>query len=135
MPSKCEGHGTQTLCTESNLIATPYCPSTKPNNYGAVVPKEQLKLWRPLNKSSSGTKVEGTCTIHTKPVETEKPKEPTNPSTNNVTNRTNNTNSTNNTNNTSNATNNTNTPSGGGNTVTPPDGGNQTNPGNNTVTQ
>ncbi len=135
MPSKCEGHGTQTLCTESNLIATPYCPSTKPNNYGAVVPKEQLKLWKPLNKSASGTKVEGTCTIHTKPVETEKPKEPTNPSTNNVTNNTNSSNNTNTSGNTNNTTNNTNTPSGGGNTVTPPDSGNQTNPGNNTVTQ
>lgn len=74
MPAKCGGHGTQNLCTESNLIANEFCPNTKQNNFGAVIPKEQLKLWKPLKKSASGTKVEQVCNIHTKPKETEKPK-------------------------------------------------------------
>lgn len=80
LPEKCQGHGSQRLCTESGKIANEYCPSTKINNYGATVPKEQLKLWTPVNgkNSTSGTKVEEVCTIHKKteekPKETEKPK-------------------------------------------------------------
>ena len=75
LPEKCQGHGSQRLCTESGKIANEYCPSTKINNYGATVPKEQLKLWTPVNgkNSSSGTKVEEICDIHKKPEE--KPKE------------------------------------------------------------
>ena len=97
LPEKCQGHGSQTLCTESEKIANEYCPSTKVNNYGATVPKEQLKLWTPVNgkNSTSGTKVEETCDIHKKPEE--KPKEPEKPK-NNTTNTNTNTNTIENTN-------------------------------------
>ena len=93
LPEKCPGHGSQTICTESGLIANEYCPSTKINIYGAVVPKEQLNLWKTIggSNSKSGTQVTEVCTIHKKPEETEKPKENTTP----ITNTTNSTNSTN----------------------------------------
>ena len=101
LPEKCQGHGSQTLCTESGKIANEYCPSTKVNNYGETVPKEQLKLWTPVNgkNSTSGTKVEETCDIHKKPEE--KPKEPEKPknnTTNTNTNTSGNTNTSENTN-------------------------------------
>ncbi|MGN1296870.1 MAG: transglycosylase domain-containing protein [Clostridia bacterium] len=85
LPEKCQGHGTQTICTESGKIANEYCPSTEVNNYGATIPKEQLKLWTPVNgkNNASGTKIEETCDIHKKPEE--KPKEPEKPE-NNTTN-------------------------------------------------
>ena len=90
LPEKCPGHGTQNLCTESGLIANEYCPSTKPNSYGVVPPKEKLNLWKASGKSSSsGKEVTETCTIHKKPEESEKPK------TNTVNTNTTNTNSTN----------------------------------------
>ena len=76
LPEKCQGHGSQTICTISNKVATQYCSqygTVRQNYYGAVVPKEQLGLWTPINgKSSSGTKINETCTIHTKPKEAEK---------------------------------------------------------------
>ena len=76
MPEKCQGHGSQKLCTESGLIATPYCPETKNNIFGSVIPKEQLKLWKPLNGTkTSGERVTGTCNVHTAPTVTEEPKE------------------------------------------------------------
>lgn len=90
LPEKCPGHGAQNLCTESGLIANEFCPSTKPNSYGVVPPKERLNLWKALGKSSSsGKEVTETCTIHKKPEETEKPK------TNTVNTNSTNTNSTN----------------------------------------
>ena len=111
LPEKCQGHGSQQICSESGLVATAYCSQycqVTTNTYGAVVPKEQLSLWTPVGgrKSSSGTRIDGVCTIHTKPKEEEKPVEP-------VTNTTN----TSNTSNTNNTTNTGNT-SGGG--TTPP---------------
>ena len=85
LPQKCEGHGSQTICSESGLVATQYCSQyceVKQNYYGAVIPKEQLGLWTPLNgTSSSGSKINGTCTLHTKPKE-EEPAKNTTPSTN-----------------------------------------------------
>ena len=65
IPEQCAGHGSQTLCAESGLVATQYCPSTKVNIFGNVPPKEKLKLWKALSKSGGGTKVEQTCNIHT----------------------------------------------------------------------
>ena len=87
LPNECEGHGTQKICTESGLIATPYCPQTKNNVYGGAVPKEQTKLWKPLKgSSSSGERITGTCNIHTAPTQEEKPKEtPKQPTTNTTT--------------------------------------------------
>lgn len=93
MPEKCEGHGAQELCAESGLLATQYCPTKKPNSYGASVPKEKLNLWKTIGgNSGSGTMVTQTCNIHTKPPEQEKPKNNvvtnTNTTNNNTTNTT-----------------------------------------------
>ena len=105
LPDKCEGHGSQLICTETNKIATDFCSqycAVKTNYYGAVIPKEQLKLWTSLNNVSgaTGTKIDEICDVHTKPKEVEKPKEPEKP-------KENTTNSTDT--NTENTTNNTNT--------------------------
>ncbi len=84
IPEKCEGHGSQTICSESKLVATEYCSqycAVTQNYYGAVLPKEQLNLWKPLSGgSASGTRINEICTLHTKPKEKEpeKPKPNTN---------------------------------------------------------
>ena len=92
LPEQCEGHGSQTICSESGLVATDYCSQycdVRQNYYGEVIPKEQLGLWTPVNGlSSSGTRINGVCTLHTQP----KPEEPERPNPN--TNTTNTTNST-----------------------------------------
>ena len=125
LPEQCEGHGSQTICSESGLVATQYCSqycTVRQNYYGAVLPKEQLKLWTPLSGSSSaGTRVNGTCTLHTKPKEEEKP-------TNNKP-STNTTNSTGGNTSSGNTTTGGNTSTGNGNTTT---GGN-TSSGNTTT--
>ena len=131
MPEKCEGHGTQKICTESNKIATQYCPNVKTNYYGGVIPTEQNKPWKTIGsvKTSSGSKISETCTIHTEPEE-----KPTN--TTNTTNTTGNTNTqkptntTNTTNSTGNTTN-TQKPQNNTNTQKPP----QTNTSNQTPNQ
>ena len=138
LPDKCEGHGSQQICSESGKIATPYCSQyceVKTNYFGSVIPKEQLGLWKAVNGStSSGTKITQTCTLHTEPKEEEQPKENTTTggnttntvNTNNSTSGGNTTtkpstntsgNSTSNTNTTGNTTN-TNKPSSGTNTNT-----------------
>ena len=123
LPEQCEGHGSQTICSESGLVATEYCSqycAVRQNYYGAVLPKEQLGLWTPVSgSSSSGTRVNGTCTLHTKPKEEEKPvnKKPTT----NTSNSTGGNTSTGNGNTTgegNTSTGNENTTSGGGNTST-----------------
>ena len=78
-PATCEGHSSYaTICTESGLLATDYCPDVQRRYYGYTIPKEQLGLWK-TNGVSSGGKASapsGTCTIHTKPqVETKKTEE------------------------------------------------------------
>ncbi len=131
LPEKCEGHGSQTICSESQKLATDFCSqyvAVETKGFGGVVPKEKLQLWKPAGGSSNPAtkgKIEETCDIHTKPKEVEKPK-PTNNTTNttNTTNKTNTTN-TSNTNSTGNTNTNTNS-SGGGNTspdtnTTPPE--------------
>ena len=105
LPEKCQGHGSQTICVESGKEANEYCPETKVNIYGAVPPKEQLKLWKSINgQTTTGRKVEEICDIHKKP---EEPKPVETPSEN-----TTNTNNTENNINTENETD-TNTNSGG----------------------
>lgn len=55
LPGKCEGHGSQTICSQSKKVATNYCSQyceVTTNNFGATIPKEQLKLWKPINGSS-----------------------------------------------------------------------------------
>ena len=80
LPERCEGHGAQYICDESGGIATEYCTqytTVSQSAYGASIPKEKLNLWTPLNGrvSSSGTRIEEMCPIHTKPKEQEKPAE------------------------------------------------------------
>lgn len=86
LPEKCPGHGSQRLCTVSGKIANEYCPSTRVNYFGAVLPKEQLNLWKAVNgkNATSGTRVEEVCDIHKKPEE--KPKEEEKPKNNTNTN-------------------------------------------------
>lgn len=53
LPEKCQGHGSQIICSESGKIATDYCSeycSVSTNYYGATVPKEQLQLWKAVNR-------------------------------------------------------------------------------------
>ena len=69
IPEKCEGHGIQKICTESNKIATEYCPQTRSNSYGGALPKERLNLWKPSSGNAGGM-ITGTCTIHTQPTQT-----------------------------------------------------------------
>jgi len=113
MPTRCEGHGSQVICVESEKIATEACVTTRVNTYGVVPPKEKLNLWKPANgaRASNGTRITETCTIHVRVVEA-----PSNETTNNTNN---NTNTTNNTNTNSNSTNtNTNTNTNNSNTNT-----------------
>lgn len=98
LPEKCQGHGSQSICSESNKVATEYCSQyceVKTNYFGATVPKEQLQLWKPVNGASvvGGKKIEEICDIHTKAKEVEKPKETEKPkeNTTNTTNSTGNT--------------------------------------------
>ena len=92
LPEQCEGHGSQTICSESGLVATEYCSqycAVRQNYYGAVLPKEQLGLWTAVNGSSgSGTRVNGTCTLHTEPKEEEPERPEPNTNTTNTTNST-----------------------------------------------
>ena len=70
MPEKCEGHGTQRVCTESELLANEYCPEVEERSFGGVLPKEKLTLWKNLNPTSSSSgEIEDICTIHKKPEE------------------------------------------------------------------
>ena len=72
VPSTCQGHGTQRICTESGKVANEYCPADKVKtvSYGGIIPKEQLKLWNTINKSkSSSEKIDEVCTVHTKKIE------------------------------------------------------------------
>ena len=79
LPTKCEGHGSQEICSESGKIATEYCSQfcdVETRQYGGTVPKEQLKLWKNIgsaNRGESNEKVEEVCDIHTEPKEEPKP--------------------------------------------------------------
>ena len=85
LPEKCQGHGTQRICSESGKIATDYCAEyceVTTKTYGAVLPKEQLKLWTPVDRkvTDNGNMVYETCDLHTAPkeVEPEEPEQPVN---------------------------------------------------------
>ncbi len=89
LPEKCQGHGSQRICSESGKVATEYCSEyceVRTNYYGAVLPKEQLKLWTPLDRKVSDDtgRVYETCDIHTSPKEVE-PEEPETPVNNTIT--------------------------------------------------
>ena len=117
LPEKCQGHGSQRICSESGKVATEYCSqycTVRTNNYGSVIPKEELNLWEPVSgRKHNGTKIEEVCNIHTKPKEEPAVEEPKEDNNKTNTNKTNTTNSGNTNTNTS-----TNT---SGNTVTPPE--------------
>ena len=85
LPEKCQGHGSQSICSESGKVATEYCSEyceVKTNYYGAVLPKEQLKLWTPVDRkvTDDANRIYEICDIHTSPkvVEPEEPEEPVN---------------------------------------------------------
>ena len=85
LPEKCQGHGSQQICSESGKIATDYCAEyceVTTKTYGAVLPKEQLKLWTPVDRkvTTDGDRVYEICDIHTSPkvVEPEEPVVPVN---------------------------------------------------------
>lgn len=127
MPDKCEGHGTQEICKESQKIANEYCPEKETVSYGGVLPKEKLTLWKNISPTSTTKdQVTEVCTIHKKPEES---KEPDKPNTNN--NTTNNTTNGTNTNGSSNNTN-TNKPEGNTNTNNSTGDTNTNKPVNNT---
>ena len=89
LPEKCQGHGSQSICSESKKVATQYCSEyceVTTNYYGAVLPKEQLKLWTPIGRKVSDDtgRVYETCDIHTSPKEVE-PEEPETPVNNTIT--------------------------------------------------
>ncbi|MCI8759646.1 MAG: hypothetical protein HFJ34_00720 [Clostridia bacterium] len=113
LPEKCEGHGSQTICSESGMLATEFCSQyveVTNSSFGGNVPKERLQLWKPVKGATSSAKgkVNEICNIHTKPKEVEKPKPNTNTTnTNKPDNNTNSSNTSNTSNNTTNTTNNT----------------------------
>ena len=81
IPEKCQGHGSQRICSESGKVATDYCAEyceVTTKTYGAVLPKEQLKLWTPVDRkvTTEAGRVYELCDIHTKPKEEEKEQEP-----------------------------------------------------------
>ena len=116
LPLKCEGHGTQRVCTESGKLANEYCPADKvqTQSYGGTVPKEKLGLWKAIGASSKtgNEKIEETCTIHKKPEEKPQNTVTNTNTTNTATGNTTNTNSTNGKNTTGNTTGTTNTATG-----------------------
>ena len=116
LPTKCEGHGTQKVCTESGKLANEYCPADKvqTQSYGGTVPKEKLGLWKAIGASSKtgNEKIEETCTIHKKPEEKPQNTVTNTNTTNTATGNTTNTNSTNGKNTTGNTTGTTNTATG-----------------------
>ena len=85
LPEKCSGHGLQDICSESGMIATEYCSQycdVETKQYGGIIPKEQLKLWKNIGRASASgenEKIEDICDIHTKPKEEPKPVEPEKP--------------------------------------------------------
>ena len=134
MPNKCEGHGAQEICQASGKLANEYCPrdQVKQQNYGVVLPKEKLNLWKPVNgTNASGTKITEVCDIHKKPEENI----PEKPNTNNETNTSNNTGNSSSGGNAAGG-NNTGKNNTGDNVITPPDENNNTtenNTGDNTI--
>ena len=92
LPTKCEGHGIQSICKASGHVANEYCPKDQVEEvaYGGVIPKETLGLWKPVGASgaSGKTQIEDVCTIHTKPAEEPKPEIPSEPNDENQNNNT-----------------------------------------------
>lgn len=76
LPQKCEGHGTQKICTVSGKLANEYCPAdcVKEESYGGTLPKEQLGLWNTVNPTKTGnTEVTEICDVHKKEEKDDKP--------------------------------------------------------------
>ena len=89
LPEQCQGHGSQQICSESGKVATEYCSqycAVTTNYYGAVLPKEQLKLWTPVDRkvTNDTERVYEICNLHVKPKE-EEPEAPVAPVNNTTT--------------------------------------------------
>lgn len=66
VPPECDGHEVVTICKESKLLATEYCPETEEKVYGSVVPeKERNASWKPSGSSKENSAITETCDIHT----------------------------------------------------------------------
>ena len=88
LPSACPGHsGGVTVCNETNLIATPYCPATHPV-YTAVSPEEKEGQWVTSGYSNANIPT-ATCNKHTAPPAPAAPATPAKPAANNTTKPTN----------------------------------------------
>ena len=70
VPSECDGHQEVTLCKESKLIATEYCPETEKKIYPPVPEKERNASWKPSGGSKTNSQVTETCNIHTEETQT-----------------------------------------------------------------
>lgn len=65
VPSECNGHETVTICKESKLLATEFCPETETKLYPPVPEKERNANWKPSGSSKENTAITETCNIHT----------------------------------------------------------------------
>ena len=77
------GRTTVTLCSESGKVATEYCTNTYSKTYTTIPEKEKNAKWKSDYNGYYGNAPTQKCTIHTKPVENNKPD--TNTITNEVT--------------------------------------------------
>ena len=65
VPSECDGHESVTICKESKLLATEYCPETETKLYPPVPEKERNASWKPSGSTKENTAVTEPCNIHT----------------------------------------------------------------------
>ena len=63
VPDECEGHKTVTICSETGMIATEFCPDKEEKTCLVKPPKEQLGLWHTDDEDKYGIP-EDTCTEH-----------------------------------------------------------------------
>ena len=65
VPSECDGHEAVTICKESKLLATEFCPKTETKLYPPVPEKERNASWKPSGSTKGNTVITETCKIHT----------------------------------------------------------------------
>lgn len=65
VPSECDGHESVTICKESKLLATEFCPETETKVYPPVPEKERNASWKPSGSTKGNTAVTETCNLHT----------------------------------------------------------------------
>ena len=65
VPGECDAHSTsEKVCSETQLLATEYCPEVITKYYSYTVDKEKLGLWKTLNSSVATPPVDH-CPVHT----------------------------------------------------------------------